>query len=399
MHERLRLRRPHGVMPSCNLSARLWVLMDAAEDAGVEMLLNSGAFDTIVEDGVVRGVAVATPTGPVAVLGKAVIDATGDGDVAAFAGAECVLGSEREHLVMYALMPEGDRPGRFLNVKTSMLDVTDVEDVTRMVLAERRRHRGSPHDHGIYLAPRESRHVRGGVILTLTDQLLERCWPDVVYVAFSNCDIKGQTASDWHRMGLQSPNLEIEVPYRALLPRGLEGLIVVGKAYSATHDAIAAPRMQPDLENLGGVAAHAAAMAVRAGVAPGGLDVRALQADLVRADLLPESVLSRKLTSLHQDDEGPARPHRHPRRPHAALRLLERGRRHALRGPGADRRRPLRRSARRAAVGGGAGRCRRAEAHAAGAGAGGRRLADGCAGVGRGDRAAARGRRSAGLHA
>ncbi len=147
--------------------------MDAAEDAGVEMLLNSGAFDAIVEDGVVRGVAVATPTGPVAVLGKAVIDATGDGDVAAFAGAECVLGSEREHLVMYALMPEGDRPGRFLNVKTSMLDVTDVEDVTRMVLVERRRHRGSPHDHGIYLAPRESRHVRGGVTLTLSDQLLE----------------------------------------------------------------------------------------------------------------------------------------------------------------------------------------------------------------------------------
>ena len=304
MHERLRLRRPHGVMPACNLAARLWVLMDLAEDAGVEMLLNSGAFDTIVEDGAVRGVVVATPTGPAAVLGKVVIDATGDGDVAAFAGAECVLGSEREHLVMYALMPESDRPGRFRNVKTSMVDVTDVEDVTRMVLAERRRHRGSPHDHAIYLAPRESRHVLGGVTLTLTDQLLRRCWPDVVYVAFSNCDMKGQTTSDWHRMGLQSPNLEIEIPYRALLPRGLEGIIVAGKAYSATHDAIAAPRMQPDLENLGGVAGHAAAMAVRAGTTPRALDVAALQEDLVRGGLLPESTLGRTLAPLRPDDEA-----------------------------------------------------------------------------------------------
>ncbi len=303
MHERLRLPRPHGIMPGCNLAARLWVLMDAAEDAGVEMLLNSGAFDTIVEGDVVRGVAVATPTGPVAVLGKVVIDATGDGDVAAFAGAECVLGSAREHLVMYALMPEGDRPGRFRNVKTSMVDVTDVEDVTRMVLAERRRHRGSPHDHGIYLAPRESRHVLGGVMLTLTDQLLKRCWPDVVYVAFSNCDMKGQTTSDWHRMGLQSPNLEIEIPYRALLPHGLEGIIVVGKAYSATHDAIAAPRMQPDLENLGGVAGHAAAMAVRAGTTPKALAVRALQEELVRSGLLPDHALSRRLAPLRPTDD------------------------------------------------------------------------------------------------
>ena len=33
-------------------------------------------------------------------------------------------------------------------------------------------------------------------------------------------------------------NLEIEIPYRALLPRGLEGIIVAGKAFSATHDAL-----------------------------------------------------------------------------------------------------------------------------------------------------------------
>ncbi len=306
MQDRLGLPRPQGIMPSYNIAARLWVLMDAADEAGVEMLFNSVAIATIVEGSAVRGVVVATPTGPVAVLGKVMIDATGDGDVAAFAGAEHALGSERDHTVMYALMPGSDRPGRFLNIKTSMLDVTNVEDYTRMILVERRRQKTGEtvsHDHGIYLAPRESRHITGGVTLTLTDQLLKRCWPDVVYVAFSNCDMKGQTTSDWHRMGLQCPNLEIEIPYRALLPRGLDSILVAGKAYSATHDAIAAPRMQPDLENLGGVVGHAAVMAVRNGTTPKRIDVRSLQAELVEKGLMPERVLDRQLVPLQYSED------------------------------------------------------------------------------------------------
>lgn len=303
MHDRLGLRRPEGIMPTWNIEARICVLMDMAEDAGVSMLLNSMVVATIVEGRTVRGVVVATPTGPVAVLGRVVIDATGDGDVAAFAGADCVLGSSREHLVMYGSMAGSAKPGRFRNIKTSMVDITDVEDYTRMILAERRRREGGDHDHGVYLAPRESRHVTGDVLITLTDQLRRRCWPDVAYVAFSNCDIKGQHTSDWLRMGLQPPNLEIEIPYRALLPKDLENVLVVGKAFSATHDAIAALRMQPDLENLGGVAGLAAVAALRAGTSPRRLDVRALEGDLVKAGVLPDSVLSRELVPLEYSDD------------------------------------------------------------------------------------------------
>jgi hypothetical protein len=173
-----------------------------------------------------------------------------------------------------------------------------------MILAERRRRQDEDHDHGVYLAPRESRHVRGEVVLTLTDQLVRRCWPDVVAVAFSNHDIKGESTSDWIRMGLQAPNLEIEIPYRALLPRGLENILVAGKAFSATHDASAAPRMQRDLENLGGAAAIAAAMAVREGLTPRQVDVAALQARLVEVGALPERILDRTLAPLAYSDEA-----------------------------------------------------------------------------------------------
>jgi HEAT repeat protein len=91
-------------------------------------------------------------------------------------------------------------------------------------------------------------------------------------------------------MGLIPPNLEIEIPYRMLLPRGIEGLIVAGKAISATHDALPAIRMQADLENLGGVAALAAAEAARSGRKPRDIDIGVLQERLRHEGVLPEDL-------------------------------------------------------------------------------------------------------------
>ena len=71
-----------------------------------------------------------------------------------------------------------------------------------------------------------------------------------------------------------------------------------GKAFSATHDALAAPRMQPDMENLGGIAALAAAKSIDMGVTPRQLPVRALQERLVDTGTLPARILIRKLQPL-----------------------------------------------------------------------------------------------------
>ena len=304
MHDRLRLPRPSGVLARWNIEAKVWALAEQAGAVGVDLLLNAYVIASIVEGNAVRGVVVATRWGPVALLSQVVIDGTGDGDVAAFAGADNVYGSDREHTVMYAYLPQVVSPGRPRNVKTSMLDTSNVEDYTRTLLAERKRRVQGDHDHGVYIGPRESRHIEGDIVLTFTDQLVLRCFPDVAFIAFTNHDMKGESTSDWIRMGLQAPNIEIEIPYRALVPKEIENVLVVGKAYSATHDALAGPRMMPDLENLGGVAAIAAAMAVRTGEAVRDIDVRALQERLVQEGALPERVLTRRLVPLaYSDDE------------------------------------------------------------------------------------------------
>jgi ribulose 1,5-bisphosphate synthetase/thiazole synthase len=311
MHDHLGHDRQSGPLPTWNIEAKIEALLRANLASGVEIALNTLVIGTIVEETVeetleetaaglaVRGIVAATRYGPVALLGQVVIDASGDGDVAAFAGADYVYGAERDHSLMYTYMAQVAQPGRPRNVKTSMIDVTNIEDYTRAIIDERRRRKERDHDHGIYMAPRESRHIKANTVLSLTDQLIKRCWPDVVNIAFSNNDIKGQSTSDWVMLGLISPNLEIEIPYHVLLPKGLEQIIIAGKAFSATHDALAAPRMQPDIENLGGVAALAAVQAVRGGMSPRTIDVRALQVQLVEAGVLPESVLTRTLVPLH----------------------------------------------------------------------------------------------------
>lgn len=284
-----------------NIEAKAYALLNEAERAGVETVLGAVTFGAVTAGDRVCGAAAATRWGPLAVTADAVIDATGDGDLAAFAGAPFVYGSERDHTVMWYSLAQIAEPAKIRNNFTSMVNVSDIRDYTRAIRAGRRRGPDC-HDHGIYVAPRESRHVLGDVVMRLTDQLLQRRWPDIVNIHFSNHDVKGVSGADWINIGLIPPNLEIEVPYRIMLPQGLEGLLVAGKAVSATHDALPAIRMQADLENLGAVAALAAAMAVREGTTPRAIDVASLQRRLVSEGLLPEETLTRTLAPVTYSD-------------------------------------------------------------------------------------------------
>ncbi len=279
--------------PTWNIEAKMYALLKETGQAGVEVFFNSVTIGTVVDGNRVRGVVAASKFGVFAVLAKVIIDATGDGDVAAFAGAEYTYGSAHDHVVMWYSLAQFVRPGRTQNNFTSMVDVSNIEDYTRAVIVGRRRGENL-YDHGIYIASRETRHIKGGVVLTLTDELRRRQWPDVVNIHYSNCDLKGKTASDWFRMGLIPPNMEVEIPYRALLPEGLEGILVAGKAISAKHDALPAIRMQADLENLGGVVALAAAQAIREGVPPRQINLAKLQKRLVDKEVLPKEILERK---------------------------------------------------------------------------------------------------------
>jgi hypothetical protein len=74
------------------------VIIEMVEEAGVEVLLRASVVDTVMQDNAMSGLIIRTKSGESLVLGKAFIDASGDGDVAALAGAEFMLGRDSDGL-------------------------------------------------------------------------------------------------------------------------------------------------------------------------------------------------------------------------------------------------------------------------------------------------------------
>ncbi len=286
-----------------NVQAKLAMWLEQIRTAGAQIVWNSFVIGVIMDENKVIGAVISSPQGAFAVKSKIIIDATGDGDVAAFAGAPYVFGSEHNRVPLWYALRKQKKPGPSLSAFESTVDVTNVEDYTRSVHVGIRTGGDSLHDHQPYLAPRESRHILGDVVTTLTDNLTFKEWEDVINIHRSNTDMKGYHSSDWFRIGLIPPNLPMELPYRALIPQGIDNLIISGKAFSTQHDAASAMRMQPDLENLGGITALAAVQSINDKVLIRDINVKVLQKELVSRKLLPEKVLKRSIIARNYSAE------------------------------------------------------------------------------------------------
>jgi len=79
------------------------VLLELAEAAGAEVLVNVLTAGAVVGDGTLRGVIVESKSGREAILAKVVVDATGDADIAAFAGAPTRIQERALHTLCFRL--------------------------------------------------------------------------------------------------------------------------------------------------------------------------------------------------------------------------------------------------------------------------------------------------------
>lgn len=75
------------------------VALDLLDEAGASLLLHAFASDVLMKEGRIDGVIFETKSGPLVVRARAVVDATGDGDIAARAGAPYEIGRESDGLV------------------------------------------------------------------------------------------------------------------------------------------------------------------------------------------------------------------------------------------------------------------------------------------------------------
>ncbi|HEX2185902.1 MAG TPA: FAD-dependent oxidoreductase, partial [Chloroflexota bacterium] len=131
---------------------------------------------------------------------------------------------------------------------------------------------------------RETRRIVGEYVLTYDDLASGRHFEDVIALAGYPVDIHPvdgaaggiQAALD---AGLRAADV-YEIPYRSLVPLGVDDLLVAGRCLSATHEAAGAVRVMPPCFAMGQAAGVAAALAAEHRTAPRRLDVARVQAGL-----------------------------------------------------------------------------------------------------------------------
>ncbi len=261
--------------------------------AGAEVWYGTLVNGVIVENGCLTGVVVLTPDGERGVIRcKAAIDGTGNAELAALAGEATEFITSAE----VALQGVGQTPrnmgSSYTNTDIGFLDDTDAADLCFFALRSRFSMRGGIWDQAQVINSRERRRLIGAFYMSPLDVVNERTYPDVVVQPYSNFDSHGHTVHE--QFFIEDPGhrgMKVNLPYRCLLPKKLEGLLVTGLGISAHRDAMPILRMQPDVQNQGYAAGVAAAMAVKAGVTVRKVDMRALQRHLIDMKILPEEVL------------------------------------------------------------------------------------------------------------
>jgi hypothetical protein len=110
---------------------------------------------------------------------------------------------------------------------------------------------------------RETRHIIGEYVLTADDVLNGRCFDDAIARCAYPIDIHDPTGTRGSLQGPQDGGHNwYEIPYRCLLPKGIDNLLVAGRCISATHEAAGSARVIPACYATGQAAGSAAAMSI-----------------------------------------------------------------------------------------------------------------------------------------
>jgi hypothetical protein len=295
-------RAPYAVSFDPEILKR--VALEMLREAGVRVRFHTFISDAITEGGRVTGIVTESKAGRQAMLAELTVDATGDGDVAARAGAECLeTGPDDPHLMAVSLMyrvagiePErcGERRLRIGRTATLWgpgrrgvdgLDPAAVTAAYADAIAELPEHierlRREPGFENCYLVQsaemlgiRETRRVLGLYVVTEDDALAGRRFDDVVAISSNPVPAYYPERRFFDHEGF-------DIPYRALVPRRTDGLILAGRCISCEQPPFQSARSMAPLMAISQASGTAAALCVRHGVQPRDLDVTGLQRTLL----------------------------------------------------------------------------------------------------------------------
>jgi hypothetical protein len=313
---------------------------ELAGQSGVRLLYHSFCTDVIMESNGhrVAGVVIDGKGGLMRVAGRQIVDASGDGDVCFRAGAPYeragdlepaqtltttfrlanvdvkMAGSVRKaelHSMMHEANVSGKYslpreegsihrtpvPGVMLAIMTRLdgYDPTDPVSLTAAEIEGRRQAReyirflveqvpGYREARLVALSTqigiRETRRVYGDYRLTADDVMGARKFQDSIGQCGAPIeDHHGGKDTRW----VYIPESGVyDIPFRALIPKGLDNVLAAGRCFSATHQAHASCRSIAQCMAMGQAAGTAAALAALGDTCPRGLDMVLLQDRLLQ---------------------------------------------------------------------------------------------------------------------
>jgi hypothetical protein len=319
-------------------------------DAGVDVLFFTQFVDALVADGRVTHVVLFNKSGLFAVPAAAVVDATGDADVAARSGCETTKGRDEDGLMtpatlifhvdhvdqdalaseIYAkdsprfreLIEDLRQRGEwtfpydiFISVQlaqkgTMMINTTRITDVDgtdgrsisrgmmqgrrevhRLMALMRRHVPGFAQAQVKLVAPvlgiRETRRIVGDYVLTVADLVEGHDFPDTIGYSGYGWDLPDPKRPSHQPMsGVRRKRDFTPIPYRVLVPRPVANVICPGRAISVERDVLGPLREQAPCYAMGHAAGLAAVQAVREHLA-----FRDVDTDALREALLSEGAV------------------------------------------------------------------------------------------------------------
>ena len=309
-------------------------LLRMAREAGVTLLFNTNVTAANVKNGRILSLKAACKAVEMEFSADHFIDATGDAELSAMAGCICEVGREEDGLCqpmtlcfrvggidkekfmpnrdkMQALYKEWQAAGRIHNPRENILSfrnynagvilfnttrvirksptdpfaITEAEieareQVFEMMTFLRTAVAGCEHARllstAMHIGIRESRRVIGDYVLKLEDLTSLARFEDAIATSNYAIDIHNPNGSGTTWQEFEDGEW-YEIPYRSLLPKGFENLLVAGHCISSTHEAQSSYRIMPYCAELGHAAGCAVALAKRSGKTVRTLDVKELQ--------------------------------------------------------------------------------------------------------------------------
>lgn len=311
--------------------------------SGAKVHLHTLADGVSVKNNFIKSVCTASKDGRKAVKALIIVDASGDGDIAAWAGNPYMKGSEdgkiqalsfnfimdginmeqrpspekfKALLVEAAHNGELDFPEYSLNkiclpgngkIQIDMafnIDASTQDGLSRSeIICQERlfmfwkflRNRVSGFENALitdmasYAGIRETRRIKGKKTLTEEDILKGIKHPDGICRCSWYMDLHdGQDKNpmkEYRAARAPAPGDYYDIPYGCLLPLKTENLLVSGRCISSTRAANGSLRLQTSCMNLGQAAGTAAALCVRRKITPGQLNPLELRSILKQQNM------------------------------------------------------------------------------------------------------------------